>query len=140
MPDNFFVNLTGKWALSRSISTGENFHGSATFDLENKNQLVLFEQGSLFLSESNVIDATRRWVWRLAESSQLNIFFDESPLRLYHQLELVIESNRATGTANHVCGDDIYAGKYQISETSIKIHQTVSGPKKDYSILSKYDR
>jgi len=84
--------------------------------------------------------ASRQWHWAYTSENQLIISYNETPLRLYHQLNLNIENEIWIGDATHLCTPDTYVGQYEIQANQIIIRQIIKGPKKDYTAASQYKR
>lgn len=138
--EDIFKNLAGEWGLTRNISSGEHFTGTANFTSVSNSAFILIENGELKTQDGNTITATREWHWAYAPESQLTISYNESPLRLYHQLSLNIKNQICCGEATHLCTPDTYIGEYEFSENQIRIEQKISGPKKDYRVRSLFER
>ncbi len=136
---DYFESLIGAWHLERKISSGENLTGKAVFSQANENCLLAEESGQLQMTDGNLVSAHRRWIWQ-EEQGDLRIFFDESPLRLYHGFRPILKGQNWFGTGKHICQPDTYVGEYQMSADRMEIRQSISGPKKDYSIVSVYRR
>ena len=100
--------------------------------------MCLSETGQLTLPNNSVINAERRWLWELKAPDQLEIYYDEQPARLYHLVVLANVDGIWRGTASHLCEPDTYAGMYKFGDGEFQIDQTVTGPRKDYSISSIY--
>lgn len=139
LPDKLLEWLAGAWSLERKISSGEQFSGSAIFEPCSETSLKLEESGTLFLQGGDSITANRNWVWHF-EGENLSVFFDEDPLRLYHNVPLSRDAETLAGMADHVCGKDVYAGEYRFSDDHFTIDQRVNGPAKNYTIASRYER
>lgn len=137
--EEVFNSLAGEWFLRRSISSGECLQGRATISHAGTNRLFVSEEGDLRLADGGSVPASRNWVWRFEEGS-LEIFFDEEPLRLYHEVELIAEADCWRGEASHDCPPDIYRGEYLFRHDAIMVEQTVLGPRKDYRIISEFSR
>lgn len=136
---DFPVSL-GKWNLTRDVSSGERFLGSARLEQIGDSTLRLEEAGRLELPDGTFLPASRSWLWEFASANQLDILYDEEPPRLYHSLKLKREDGTLFGVADHVCGDDLYHGTYEIGMNLIKTCQTVKGPAKDYEVTSVYSK
>ena len=133
-----FDELPGLWKLEREISTGEVFSGQVTFSSAGSANLHLEEEGYLSLVEGRKIPASREWYWCLKGQNALAISYDLEGDRPYHHLQLNNSNSIWTGTAEHLCGDDLYVGDYRLGPTAMEIRHKVTGPKKDYSIVATY--
>ncbi|MGI9351435.1 MAG: DUF6314 family protein [Rhizobiaceae bacterium] len=136
---DFFNTLIGEWSLSRAISTGEQMEGSLVFSRMDSSNLQANEVGDMRMASGNVISATRQWIWRIGDAG-LQIYFDEDPPRLYHQVKPVARAGAWHGEGHHDCQPDTYVGDYLFSDNKIIIKQDVLGPNKDYQIISEYQR
>ncbi len=135
-----FKSLAGSWVLEREISTGETLSGKAVFERISNTAFLLREVGELTLLNGSSIPASRNWFWYLSENSVLEITYDEARLQDYHLISLSSEDDGWTGSAQHLCGADIYSGEYCFFNNSFEINQTVKGPNKDYSVTSFYSK
>ena len=135
----FFNSLIGEWSLARTVSTGEHMDGKLVFSRMDSSNLLANEAGEVHMASGNIVSATRQWIWRLAGDG-LQVYFDEEPPRLYHQLKPVLRAGAWHGEGHHDCQPDTYVGEYLFSTNKIIIKQDVMGPKKDYQIISEYRR
>lgn len=142
MPDfsGFFENYEGNWQLDRIISDGSRLAGFAKVSRISENLLLFEETGNLEMQGGEVVSANRSWRWETQKNAFLNVYYDETPLRLYHALELAWFDGAWEASAEHRCGEDVYAGEYRFEKNLIEIDQTVKGPNKDYSLGSVYQR
>lgn len=92
------------------------------------------------MMEGNTIEASREWHWALQANDYLIISYNENPLRLYHRLEIAMENGHWRGSADHFCAPDTYSGAYKFEKNKILIDQKITGPKKDYSVSSLFER
>lgn len=137
--DKFPIAL-GTWQLTREISTGERFNGSVELSWLDNTSMRFEETGQLELADGTQIEGHRNWIWRFKSSGKLEIYYDETPPRLYHSILLKSEDECLKGSAEHHCANDLYHGQYEISRSQIKTIQTVTGPSKDYQIVSHYSK
>jgi len=133
-----FENLVGEWCLEREVSTGESLQGAAVFTAVSKLSLLMHEEGELQLQSGMFIHATRDWYWHLHKTDELSVTYDEMRLQNYHSMRMSFRVDEWLGNAEHLCGEDIYSGSYAFWCDRFKIHQRVKGPKKNYSIISRY--
>ena len=134
-----FLSLAGKWVMSRTVSSGETVRGELVFDPSGDGRYRAIEHGELQLADGNRINANRTWIWE-QDGSVLSIFFDENPVRLYHRFAPIMEDGIWCGAALHHCSPDNYEGRYRFLPNVIEIDQKITGPKKDYSISTRYSR
>jgi len=138
--ETYFKSLEGSWNLDRKISTGEILSGRAVFEPVSDTVFLLREEGYLTLSNGRVIVASRNWYWHLSKKQTLEITYDEARKQDYHLVELKNDSSIWVGTAEHLCGDDLYAGHYRFFENRFEVTQAIKGPNKDYSVSSHYSK
>ena len=136
----YFKSLIGSWVLERKISTGEIFNGKAVFESISNTAFLLREEGELILLSGATVPASRNWFWHLSKNAVLEITYDEAKLQDYHLINLSHDDACWTGTAQHLCGDDIYSGEYQFFENSFEIIQMIKGPNKNYRVRSTYSK
>ena len=135
----WFDHLAGEWQLEREISSGETFAGKALFSANASGSMALTESGALILESGDEVSASRKWIWSLS-NHELLIEFAESPPRPYHLIPLQPSNNGWQGKAEHLCIEDNYDGEYFLSDDLLLVSQKIKGPKKDYSITSRYTR
>ncbi len=138
--ETYFKSLAGSWALERKISTGETLNGKAVFELVSSTAFLLHEEGELKLLSGLEIPASRNWFWHLSDNTDLEITYDEARLQDYHLINLHKREDYWIGSAQHLCGADLYSGEYLFSEDRFEITQTVKGPQKDYFVISIYSK
>lgn len=137
--DKYFEGLAGSWVLKREISSGETVDGRVEFLADEEGGFLVDEAGQMRLPNGHSVSAKRRWRWYYNLSSLL-VYFDENPLRLYHDVKISANDDHWLGDAEHLCHPDTYCGAYQFFDDQIVITQDVLGPKKDYRIRSIYCR
>ena len=135
-----FVSLAGSWTLERTITGDASFNGSAEFEQLGKSEFRLREKGHLAMADGREIAASRNWIWRLEETGNLHVLYDENPLRTYHDIELVKEGDVWTGEATHLCEPDTYLGHYELEFNRIVVKQKIEGPNKNYALTSLFNR
>ena len=135
---SYFQKLEGDWNLERKISDGSCFRGVARFSFAERDKLLVAETGKLDMANGTRLEASRNWIWHLSGEQQLEIFYGEDSQRLYHALDLSLSQNGWRGQATHLCEPDTYLGEYIFFDEGFIIKQEVSGPKKDYSMVSTY--
>ncbi len=136
------VDFEGRWHLTRRIedaragSTG-SFEGIASFTPDDDG-LIYEEVGELRLPQGpngrSSFQATRRYLWR-AEEDGLLVLFDDG--RDFHRIGLV--GDAATGF--HHCPPDDYEVSYNFARwPDWRAIWRVSGPRKDYMMITDYRR
>lgn len=138
--EKYFNSLAGSWSLERVISTGEILNGKAEFETLSGSAFLMQEEGVLLLKSGATIPASRNWFWHLKDQAILEITYDEEKLQDYHRMSVLDGDVGWSGSAEHLCGVDLYSGEYKFFEDGFAINQTVKGPQKDYSVASIYKR
>ncbi|MFD0609611.1 DUF6314 family protein [Bradyrhizobium sp. GCM10027634] len=133
--------LTGSWSFDRLIEGQGSMQGLATFTPSGPDGLAYREQGRLKLLTGTELEAEREYVFH-GHGRGFDVFFKEAPPRLFHTVELVASDDGAlNGSADHLCGFDRYQSTYTFRpEGSFVIRHAVSGPRKDYTMVTTYRR
>lgn len=127
-------HFAGKWRLNREITSGSGdafvFAGRANFTWQQSG-LVYNESGEVTLPNNKTMQSERTYFWRQGPANQLEVYFDDQ--RYFHSF------SGTTPYAEHRCGDDHYKVRYTFGRwpfwTSV---WQVSGPRKDYTMVSRY--
>lgn len=128
----------GTWALERRIDDQASMTGVATITRREDGMLEYTESGRLRLADGQEFDAGRRYIFR-PHPDGLTVLFAEEPPRLFHHVGLAEESGVLRGDAIHVCGNDCYKSAYAfLPDGSFIIRHEVSGPRKNYSMHTRY--
>lgn len=127
-------DFTGVWALSRRIlladGTEGRFSGQAVFAPEGAG-LRYHEAGQLRVSGA-AMQAERSYLWH-AEGDQIVVRFADG--RAFHRF------TPAAPHATHWCAPDDYRVSYDFSRWPVwAATWRVSGPRKEYVLLSHYHR
>lgn len=140
-PARVFGALPGAWSLARRISDGTAMAGTAVFaPAVDGDGLAYREQGSLRLVGGEVFQAERRYVFQ-PRPAGFAVFFAETPLRLFHEVALAAADRTLSGEAAHLCANDRYASRYAFHpDGSFSIRHVVSGPRKAYTLDTRYRR
>lgn len=136
-----------KWTFERTL-TGKpsdgTAHGHAQFHHFNSEGLLYKEQGKLFLSSSNSLDITQKYLYIYNSSEDLlSVYFvDEHNQRtsLFHTIQFQPKDTSSLNWiahGEHLCGQDHYSTSYLfvfngINLSRLEIIYTVKGPAKDY--------
>ena len=126
------TNFNGLWQLSRAITHANGgqaqFEGTANW-APHPDGLFYEEVGQLRIENAQPIKATRSYIWKVG----LNIYFPDG--RFFHQVPLNGEE------AHHNCPPDDYRVRYDFAKwPSFSAKWRVTGPKKDYEMVSIYTR
>ena len=135
------VRLAGSWSFDRIIEGQGIMRGVATFTPVDAGSLAYREQGRLRLLNGTELEAGRAYVFCRADRG-FEVFFKEAPLRLFHVISLsASEAGALSGAASHLCNLDRYQSSYTFRDDgSFVIRHVVSGPRKDYTMVTTYDR
>ena len=133
--------LIGSWSFNRLIAGQGSMQGVAIFTPLGLDGLAYREQGRLKLLTGTEFEAEREYVFR-EHGRGFDVFFKETPSRLFHAIELSESGNGAlTGSADHRCNLDHYQSTYTFRpDGGFVIRHVVSGPRKDYTMVATYAR
>ena len=133
--------LTGSWSFNRIIEGQGSMQGLATFTPLDPDSLAYREQGRLRLLTGTELEAEREYVFR-QHGRGFDVFFKETPLRLFHAIDLAASDNGVlSGSADHLCNLDHYQSTYTFGrDGGFVVRHVVSGPRKDYTTLTTYIR
>jgi len=131
-------DFLGMWRLTRSIDdrlsgqTGD-FRGSAVFRGCDSG-LAYREDGKMRLGAGPVMTAQRQYHWAFEAKRVVVTFADGADFHSF------VPAGKAAGT-DHPCGDDFYRVAYDFTEwPRWQATWTVTGPRKDYTSVSRYQR
>lgn len=131
--------LTGGWHLTRQIEdrrAGQrlSFSGIARFDANAPAALLYSETGTLNTGHGGAVEATQRHRWTFTDDGAAVAFADGRP---FHRVTL--EGQHAADL--HQCPPDLYHVTYDFNAPD-EWHAiwTVHGPRKDYTLNSRYTR
>jgi len=135
------ARLPGAWSFSRVIECQGHAQGLATFRPLDAQSLAYREQGRLRLLDGTELEAGREYVFR-ARDRGFDVFFKETPSRLFHTVELAASNGGAlSGSADHLCNLDHYQSTYTFrGDGGFVIRHVVSGPRKGYTMIATYTR
>ena len=131
--------FAGRWTLERVIDdakAGERLtaEGTAVFAQEGDG-LVYDEAVEMTLGDGRRLSGTRRYLWRPRPEGGIAVCFEDG--RLFHRIatEGLIQEDR------HDCAPDLYVGAYDFTGwPEFRVRWQVSGPRKDYRIVTVYRR
>ena len=132
-------DFQGTWRIRRDITdrlAGQSGHLMGEAGLTDVGQGVLkyTESGELRLGNGPVFTATRDYKWHFQNNMVVVTFADGSDFHSF------TPQGHVSGT-DHPCGDDSYAVRYDFrSWPRWQAIWTVSGPRKDYTSVTNYDR
>ncbi|HMO02752.1 MAG TPA: DUF6314 family protein [Oligoflexia bacterium] len=138
--------LIGEWQLSRNISGNiypMELLGRASF--KNCGDYLFYrEEFKVPTPIGEILNGTREYQYYF-NNDQLAIYFSSMGVRggLFLSLKLSTNNgiNGTKGSGVHHCGSDRYDAEFNfLTYDNFKITYKVSGPKKDYTMITKYKR
>lgn len=129
----------GDWTMTRRIEdvlTGRSgrLEGVARFR-RGAGGLDYAEKGMLTLGDGPAVTASRRYVWRDAGASAIEVRFEDG--RFFHRFY----ADEPTPGAEHDCPPDRYRVRYHFSGwPRWTAEWRVRGPRKDYAMVTDYRR
>lgn len=129
--------FAGVWSLDRLIddrltARQGRFVGEAHITRQTAGYYY-DESGVLSFPGQSPMQATRRYLWR-PEGQTIAVSFEDG--RFFHDFSIA----NAAPEARHDCAPDLYLVRYDYSWPAWCATWTVSGPRKDYKMVSKYTR
>ena len=133
--------LTGSWSFNRLIGGQGSMQGLATFTPLDLDRLAYREHGRLKLLTGTELEAEREYVFRKRDRG-FDVFFKEASPRLFHAISLSASADGAlSGSAGHLCNLDHYRSTYTFrGDGGFVVRHVVSGPRKDYTMVTTYVR
>lgn len=133
------ADFAGPWQIGRVISdhkagqTGR-FDGQAVLLPTSDAGLEYVETGLLRIGAAPVLTAARRYHWAFRDGLVAVTFADHRP---FHSFQAGVSG---AGT-DHLCGADLYRVTYGFADWPVwTALWQVSGPRKDYTLDSRYWR
>ena len=166
-PRATFRALQGNWNMSRSLRSARDdfpsgrFTGRASFHLRRPTdpdfdfEYLYEEQGTLTTDHGAKMDAHRRYVYRYEENAdKITVWFVKPDGKavdyLYHELGFEKPKDNEQqpawlAKADHLCEADFYYSQYRFEFNGVAlkgftVRHTVTGPKKDYTSETTYER
>ena len=136
--DDLASFLVGSWQLTREIidrrtDTTTWMSGTANVHVDT-NVLVQQENGLLDLGDQQ-IDSSSSRRYLLRDPAVADVTFEDG--RPFHDLDL----RTGSWSPTYLCGADKYEGKFiVIDQTQWTTTWTVTGPAKDMTLVSSYER
>ena len=141
--NDLYSFLEGNWQLSRTINDlRQNMPGAmaatASIAKQNENEnvrdLCYREEGELHFGDYKEV-VYRSYIFRFLEPQKAQVHFDDG--RLFHELDLT----SGYCEAEHLCGDDIYRGRFRIENRDTWLSNwIVTGPSKELILDNRYQR
>ncbi|MCB2136790.1 MAG: trigger factor [Rhodobacteraceae bacterium] len=129
-------DFLGEWRISRLVEdrlSGQQgrFEGQAWFRPDGA-FLKYREEGQLRLGGGPAMTAVRDYVWR-QDGNRIAVDYGDG--RSFHDF------NPADPAARHHCEPDDYRVRYDFTHwPEWRAEWTVTGPRKDYTMISRYSR
>jgi hypothetical protein len=144
MNEALLDGLAGRWAIARVIEgEGARAVGVASLSPDADGALAYRETCQLTLSDGRVVQTYRNYRYRFV-GEWIEIHFDDGPDqgRLFVRLAFgPSPGTRAAASDIHHCGDDIYRVLFRLDlPSSFQTEIAVSGPRKKYCAVSRYER
>lgn len=138
-PGDVFAGLKGEWKLLRRLDGRGWMQGTATFSDGADGNLAYHERGRVRL-DAQEFEAERKYVFA-ARPAGFAVYFAETPLRLFHEVELTLANGTLSGQATHLCAADLYRSRYVfLPDGRFTIDHEVTGPKKSYLLSTMFAR
>lgn len=131
--------FVGPWRISRRIEdhrAGQILTGAGrvVFHPDGQGGLIHDEEVTLDLPGQGPITGTRRYLWQAERAGVQVLFADGKP---FHRIAF----GQATSADKHFCAPDQYDGAYDFAHWPVwEARWTVSGPRKDYRMLTRFQR
>jgi hypothetical protein len=132
----------GCWRIDRVISAFGEITGQATFQLNSQNDKILNYKEAVTLpspSNNQKPNAFREYEYVMTDTG-FDIFFSDGATKgeLFLSFEFIYASIL---TSHHLCIKDHYDARFEfVSDDEFELDFTVNGPKKDYSIQTRFIR
>lgn len=125
-------DFEGVWRVTRDIAHGDGararFAGVARW-VPVAEGLHYVERGEMRMPGHAPMQAERRYLWR----EDLSVWFEDG--RFFHQVP------ETGGQAEHWCDPDMYRVRYDFADwPAFQATWEVTGPRKDYRMVSRYLR
>lgn len=141
-----FGYLEGSWHFERVVTGNQSAHatGIASFtSAKNLDMQLNYLENGRFVEFGT--EFHQSYHYRLTHAG-ISVFFceDMRACRLYHAIIFNKESSPLTATGAHHCVPDVYNVSYtfpsDLKSPVFEISCKVFGPKKDFTIVTKYHR
>jgi len=130
----------GEWAVDRTIEDVRagrqgRFTGKAAFRPVAAGALGYREEGTLAFEGAPAMAASREYQWRDAGGGIIEVRFADG--RFFHRFL----PEEPAPTDVHHCDPDVYRVRYDFARWPLwRAEWRVTGPRKDYSMVSRYRR
>lgn len=132
--------LVGDWIFERDVTNHGSMTGKASVLPFDERYFLYSESGTFRLRSGDLLQFSKQYLFEPGDS-RLSVWFYESPPRIFQLFHLTRHDDALSGRASHHCGNDRYDGEYLFKLPYLFGQvQHVSGPRKNYSIITKYRR
>jgi hypothetical protein len=137
--DAIKARFEGAWNIDRHILDLDSewlgrFHGEARFKAD-RGRLLYHEEGMLQFGGLTASRATRNYIWTFPSDTEVKILFENGDD--FH----VFNPQDPRPFARHFCDPDEYDVTYDFRRwPQWRAEWRVEGPKKDYRMVSTYER
>ncbi len=140
---HFLTYLAGTWHVDRQINVkgraDGKFQGLAHIRPTDMRGTFSYHEEGRFVDEDVKIEGTRDYLFKV-KGDTLAIFFADTHRMGEHYVTLDF-SDGVTAQDTYLCDDDIYGHIFEIiSGEHFVTETTVSGPDKDYRLITHYRR
>lgn len=139
---NSFIldDLVGLWHLERCYDNGTKVVGTADFIKKNNRKFEYSEKGVMTLSDGKKLQSNRKYIYK-PTANGFEIYFYETPSKLFQTIVLKDKSGIWSAQATHFCALDVYASSYDFfPDGHFEITHVVRGPKKTYTSKTVFDK
>lgn len=142
-PADFLTYLPGTWHVDRQINVRgraeSKFQGLAHIRPTDMRGTFSYHEEGRFVGEDVRFEGTRDYLFKVKNDTLAIFFVDEQRMgETYVTLDF---ADGVTAQDTYLCDDDIYGHIFEIiSGAHFLTETTVSGPEKDYKLITNYRR
>ncbi|MCP3659441.1 MAG: hypothetical protein GY830_03635 [Bacteroidetes bacterium] len=142
MLEDLFYNLKGQWHLIKNLGDFGIMEGNACFKLIEDHILHFRESGIVIRDDKNQNKVYRDYMYKLDKKTNQILVYFSSNNKINNLFQtLVFDKNFKKAYGSHICNLDFYDSNYEFNnENNFKITYKVNGPKKNFQIISEYQR
>jgi hypothetical protein len=132
--------LLGEWRIEREIPGQGSMSGIASFVVAGDSGVLYRESGEVRLHDGTRLRGEQCYFYK-AITNGFAVYFHDSAELFERVTFLGGEGEAWVGRAEHLCKSDVYASRYVFyGDGTFEIRHAVRGPRKDYSIQTRYQR
>jgi hypothetical protein len=145
LADRVFDLLEGSWMIEREIRPKGYFSGTAGFSRVDAKTLAYVEEGTLTMTDGQVLSGERRHTYLLHED-RIEVLFVGGPNHGEHFVDILFPADPEADWPlcsgdTHFCQKDTYKAMFCFENIDeFDVTYTVCGPAKDYVSHSVYRR